>query len=771
MKKSFMTRILATGLSFAMAFSMAAVTSVTPASAASKPVLVDAVTGGSGRAVTVNVGEVAKLKVNAANSKTYAVSSVKKSSKKIKTAVNKKGTVVYVRGVAETGEKDSAIRVSFKVKKTGKISKFTFASKVKVVSPKPAVAELTEVTQKESKKLAVTLSTAVEKVSASNFKIVRKSGSVVIPVKSAKLDDAKTGVTVETFADMKDGQEYIVTYTADDEAKTESSVTFTATSGVVADLALNKSTIIAGESTEVKVQTLDATGVLLDEYTFTNAAANKMSVTITATKGYKDGDKIYLSEVGATATVKVDYHTYKMVDGKEEGFVTREFTVTAVAEDATTIDYGYSVGTTRPNFKSASYKQNISVTLEDTNLNIYFNFKNAAGTNKNKGYVVSSSDPAKMSIPTTTLQNDTASVAVKGVAEGSAYVLVKDSKGNLITTLPINVVAKRVPTTIELDKNAVELSVATAAAVTANVKVTVKDQYGNKYGDVVPTLELVSKPTNARTAVPTATQNKITIVGHDYLGKEGSYTYKVKYTVGGKTAENYLYVNAVINNTTAGENYDIVLSNAAPDLKVDEATTATTLQPETSLNIMIGKFQGGVLVDYQKVASISAITIKHADGTTAVKDSDITSTGALNTATQASIKLTSQSGDAIRKNLKTGDWTVEIKTDDGKILHSLFTVSDTQTSIEVANVKTDAGSNNSITSVLNNKDYLKLVRDGVELVPGSDYSVFSVDQVTTSGSKETFVKSVKIKYTIHGANKVFVDVPVNQTFYSTNAWS
>ena len=77
MKKSFMTRVLATGLSLAMAFSMAAATNVTTASAASKPVLVDAVTGGSGKAVTVNVDEVAKLKVNAATSKTYAVSSVK----------------------------------------------------------------------------------------------------------------------------------------------------------------------------------------------------------------------------------------------------------------------------------------------------------------------------------------------------------------------------------------------------------------------------------------------------------------------------------------------------------------------------------------------------------------------------------------------------------------------------------------------------------------------------------------------------------------------
>ena len=133
---------------------------------------------------------------------------------------SKASTVVYVRGVAATGEKDSAIRVSFKAKKTGKTSKFTFAAKVKVVEATPVVevAKITEVVQKESKKLAATLSTTVDKVDASNFKIVRDNGSVVIPVKSAKPDDAKTGVTIETFADMKDGQAYTVTYTAADEA-------------------------------------------------------------------------------------------------------------------------------------------------------------------------------------------------------------------------------------------------------------------------------------------------------------------------------------------------------------------------------------------------------------------------------------------------------------------------------------------------------------------------------------------------------------------------
>lgn len=257
-----------------------------------------------------------------------------------------------------------------------------------------------------------------------------------------------------------------------------------------------------------------------------------------------------------------------------------------------------------------------------------------------------------MVLATTTLTDTVDNVAVKGVSEGIAYILVKDSKGNLVTTLPISIVAKRVPTTLELDKTSVELSVATAAAVTADVKVTVKDQYGNKYGDVTPTLELVSKPSNARTALPATAANKITFVGHDYLGKEGSYTYKVTYKDRDKTAENYLYFNAVINSATAGVTYDIVLSNTTPDMKVNESDTVTTLQSGCAVKVMIGKFQGGVLVDYQTVASVSSISVKHADGSTI----DVTSGSAA--ATEAAVTLAIDSGSAVRKDGKVGVYTV-----------------------------------------------------------------------------------------------------------------
>lgn len=126
---------------------------------------------------------------------------------------------------------------------------------------KPAVATLTETTQKETKKVAVAFSTAVESVKTADFTIVRTDGNIAIPVKSVALDADKKAATIETYTDMKDGKEYKVTYTAADEAKTASDATFVATDAKIAKLAVSTTTIPANDFTEVKINAIDAKGV------------------------------------------------------------------------------------------------------------------------------------------------------------------------------------------------------------------------------------------------------------------------------------------------------------------------------------------------------------------------------------------------------------------------------------------------------------------------------------------------------------------------------
>ena len=779
MKKSFMTRILATGLSFAMAFSMAAVTSVTPASAASKPVLVDAVTGGSGKAVTVNVDEVAKLKVNAATKKTYAVSSVKKSSKKIKTAVNKKGTVVYVRGVAETGEKDSAIRVSFKVKKTGKISKFTFASKVKVVSPKPANVKLTGATQKEATKIAVTFdNAAITPGAISSFKVARTEGNIVVPVKAVVYDADKKGATLETYVGMTDAKEYTVTYTDADEAKTVSTATFTATDNKIADLQVSTTSLVAKETTEVKIKTLDAQGVLLNEYSLTKAEQNKITFDLKSSDGtaYRAGDGIYVAKVGDTVTLKATLHTYKYVDGKEQDIIEREFTLVGTTEDYAAISFGYSIASKKPDFNSSSYKQNKAV-AKGAESTFFPNFKKGSNDVEKK-FAIESSDPSVLLVANAEVGKLTKDgVKVKGVKEGTAYILVKDADKALVASLEVTVGAASAANTITLSSNSVVTS--DSGAETKEVTVKVKDQYDNELP--IEELKVECTDTTAKSAAAITkkkdgTTNTIVIDGkQDKAGKTVSYSYKVtaKTKDGKGTKEAYLSVTINHAGTIADvTNYGLVLDKEDIDLAWSKDATNTG----SALKIQVAAYdKNGGLVDFLPLAKSGvAITVKKSnDATKELKvESGAAALSGKNDVADVILSassagaVTGTNKDPIKKYAEVGTYTVTATFDvagKANTFSKQFNVKDTQGTFtfKVADTSKDKWSTDAkttLTPTKTNSNVTYYINNNA--IDSDDVKVEEVKSTTLDGAAAISVSKVVIAYRIDGNKKdnwVYVD--------------
>ena len=129
MKKSFMTRALATGLSLAMAFSLTAATNVTTAAAAAKPAM-------KASQMTVKEGKSKTFLATAKTLKTYKITKakVKNASAKqyISVKKNAKGTGIVVTGKkgADTARK---IVITFKNKKTKKTTNLTTKVVVKAV--------------------------------------------------------------------------------------------------------------------------------------------------------------------------------------------------------------------------------------------------------------------------------------------------------------------------------------------------------------------------------------------------------------------------------------------------------------------------------------------------------------------------------------------------------------------------------------------------------------------------------------------------------------
>lgn len=314
MKKSFMTRVLATGLSVAMAFSLSTATNLVSAQAASKPVLVDYATGGSGKTMTVNVDETAKIKVNAATKKNYKIASVKKSSAKIKTAVNKAGTVVTVRGKIATEEnKPAAIKVSFKAKKTGKTSKYTFTSKVTVVAeeePKTDAFEMTSLKATSANVLTATFANAVASEGAVKIKVT-KAGSTTEITGTTKWSEDLTSVAFTASAKFTTGTYEMTATDAADSTKTTSKTAEVENEKVTEIKILNEVALTNKARTEAYIyyDVVNQYGeslrnsssvtwtVSTDTTPKVNKATGKITATTSGTNTYIYGNAIYVTGV------------------------------------------------------------------------------------------------------------------------------------------------------------------------------------------------------------------------------------------------------------------------------------------------------------------------------------------------------------------------------------------------------------------------------------------------------------------------------------------
>lgn len=230
MKKSFMTRVLAMGLSTAMAFSVPVVGNFTTAfadtAASSSAALAMSYTQkdaevGTRMVFSLKGSQASKWKVVRAASSDKAVAAISKTTSK-KVAVEAQGA----------GEAKISVRVQKTKDKRQKVLKI----RLNITAADPTIAS---VEQTDAAKLVVTLSKPVESVAAADFAIAKNDeAKTAVAVKSATLDETdKTKVTIETEKGMTDGQVYTVTYTAATEDKTVSTAEFTAQTATVLGLA------------------------------------------------------------------------------------------------------------------------------------------------------------------------------------------------------------------------------------------------------------------------------------------------------------------------------------------------------------------------------------------------------------------------------------------------------------------------------------------------------------------------------------------------------
>jgi len=687
--------------------------------------------------------------------------------------------------ITYTSSDDSIATVAADGTVTGvKAGKVTITAKITVGKDSAETTKDVEVknvilksaAQKKASQIVATFAGDTSKLDKKDITITNTANNVVYPVKAISVAADKKTVKIDTYSEMNDAKEYSVKYDGTE-------VTFTATDGTVADVGVSTTTIVKGTAgTEVKAQFLDKNQVVVKEFTLSDASNDgSVDFNFTENKGYTDGNKLVLLNVGDTATAEVTYHTnkYDQTTGAETGKITKKFTITAVEDDATLSNFNYTI-----NAKNTQVNWNIDVktdnklAVKDTAY-AFFYIKNSSDADVTSQYSVESSDKSVLLLDKTPLTSagdakGSTGVAVTGVKAGTAYINVLNSDGKVVKSLPVIVQETRKLTNLKFDAMTVNNNATgSSRQLLTSDSETIKayDQYESQISISTVDNEVLSAPsaeTNHKkgtTNFPvtyTTTGSMITVNASGLA--EGSYQVKLTaHTTDGKcdtnaTVSRVLTVNVVnVTDTPSTASYRLSVSDQKADLAIASDAVAADFANK-AISTSVSEYQKGAKVS---VVSNAAITIKNPDGKVVGQNGSM-SLYSLNSTVNAYELAT---------DIKAGTYSVSATATIGgvdKKFNTTFVLDNTQTKA-IAKIDTKAASSQRATrdaaddavgllTELNNSDKFSYTYDGIK----QNFSIVSAD--AKENGKALYITSVKVVVVNDAGASIVVECPINTAF-------
>ena len=678
-------------------------------------------------ATELAVGETTTVKATTKPSKTVTF----KSSDEAIATVDAKGVVTAVKA--------GTVKITATASKLSKDVDLTVKDVI-----------LKDVKQASTTKLVATIAGNTANVKASDIVITNTYSKASFAVKSVSVDKAdKTQVTVETYVAMADGKDYTVTLAGVTK-------TFTATDGKITKAAISPASVVVptpasnsdgSNANDIVAKFTDTNGVEiasvkpLEGTTKVPTGFTYVEFKVDATNnGYLSGNTLNLYKVGNTAKVTVIAHTGKYnASAVEEGNVTAEATITGVDPTAiTTSAWNVKLGKKTDNASEFKNIKETKLAVKDTDVYAYIQRATSDGKTANaKDYTFESSNNDVMTVSTAlTNVKDTTAVAVTPYKSGTAYIIVKDAKKNVVTTLAVTIGDERKVTALSLDKNSFVLSSKKDIDNDVTVKATAKDQYGE---EVTIASGLTCKNANSQiddSKKIDITNNTIKVTKPDLKdGKDTSNTYIVEYKDVKVTFT--IVVKAYDTTTTTPAAFDLVLGADKADAIVKaDATDNTTISAD-----VIGYDKNGVKV--QKVAASNATWKLEKDGKAAKDANGVTTGPALSTINVNNISTGAQ--------MASGIYTLTVSYE-GKNFVKTFEVKNTQPAVSVERIAT------SDTTVAK---CFKFTYEGTEQKNVKFYGLDGTKDVTNE-SGNVYVSKADVTVSV-GKNKVVLTVNIGLT--------
>lgn len=617
------------------------------------------------------------------------------------------------------------------------------------------VGGMQDVKQVAANKVEVNMGQPAEGLTVADFTITRVESKLNIAIKSIAIDGNK--VTLTTFAEMKDGAEYSVV-NGDDEK------VFTATDGVVAGININTTQIAYQTETDISLDLVDISGIVIKTVAYgdTDTSYPGLTFTIDTVKGYTSGSKLYLFEIGDTATAKATYVTgkYDTETGAPIGTIEVEFTITAVDQAAVTtgtILYTLTGNTDAVNWSDFTKNDNVAVN-DNVFVQLYQKDSNDVDVTKSKfdtgALTLESSNPDVMIVGSLQKSGGNGLYAdVVLLKAGTAHILVKDGD-TVVATLPVYIKAVREYSYFTLDATNFTLSNSAHIDETKTVKVTFFDQYNEKLGENILNSNYEFEITALSTS-PDPVSNPVIVTGShqgaiaiDPAGKDaGTYVYKV--TKGNVSRT----ITVVVKAPTGTVSYKLETSTSSLDMAISEAAHATK-----NVEVRLVKYLGGIKDSY--IALDSSIFELTKSGTPV--NVDFVS----GTAIFHAVTATTVSGDTIAVKAGTGSYVATV-TYDTKDYKTGFAVVDSQAGLTFVVDKVSVNSTN-LDAFL--KDAMTFYYDGAEKAdadvrivkvytsyPVSD-ELNGTDTVPAGANRTVYISKITVEYKIDG---VYVPFTIN----------
>lgn len=498
-----------------------------------------------------------------------------------------------------------------KALKAGKTTITATSDYGKTVSKEVTVKEIVIDEAKQSKinQVVLTYQGDASKITKDDVVITRTSDNQRIYTKAVSNNATDKKLTVDTILDMTDAKDFTVTVK-------DSTVKFTATDGKTVSLGLDKTEIVYNTATKLSVVELDANGVELKSTECAGAAGTtnniEYKIDVTSDKGYVTADGLVLNKTGDTAKVTATKHSGVYKDGKEDGNLTFEGTVTAIDSAAMATGEKWTLTAAKP-YDWSKVTENHDMILGEGS-NFFMNVKDTKGNDLVNG------NPVDAGYTIVSTNKDVLFVdgnAFTPNKVGTAVININDKNGKTVWSYQVTVKEAAKPVSFTLNKTSVTLSNATKTAATADVKVTVKDQYGRKNSDATLVVTNTSKPNSANSVLKnqgTISNGEavLTFEGSDGTASatKGSYGYKIelKNSTGATVYTATMGVNVQEPNYKATATYSLLLNGENAAATVDETVTADSLDAK-AVKVQVGMFYDGVLGDYYEVTD-AAISVK-----------------------------------------------------------------------------------------------------------------------------------------------------------------